>query len=151
MQRSTVSVFVCALAPVAQFLPTAAVRDAPGSRPEPMLPRAQRMRDGESFRSAIRNGKKVTGPDLVVHLARTSKPTDSSSVGFVVSKQVGPAVVRNRVKRQLRHQMASRINTLGPAIDVVIRALPGAAGRSSAELGAQIDAALRKAGVGVNQ
>lgn len=116
-----------------------------------MLPRAQRMRDGESFRSAIRNGKKVTGSDLVVHLARTSKPTDSSSVGFVVSKQVGPAVVRNRVKRQLRHQMASRINTLGPAIDVVIRALPGAAGRSSAELGAQIDAALRKAGVGVDQ
>lgn len=47
-------------------------------------------------------------------------------VGLVVSKSVGNAVTRNRVKRRLRHLAAGQLRTTGP-VDVVIRALPAAA------------------------
>ena len=67
-------------------------------------------------------------PTLVVHAAKGAGP--GSRVGFVVSKAVGGAVVRNRVKRRLRHLCAAALQdagaTSGPS-DVVVRALPGAA------------------------
>ncbi len=46
-------------------------------------------------------------------------------VGFVVSKAVGNAVVRNRVKRRLRHLVATLDAPAGAR--VVVRALPPAA------------------------
>lgn len=105
------------------------------------------MRDGEVFRQAIRHGRKGTAPDLVVHVGGPGKPTDATSVGFVVSKQVGPAHVRNRVKRRLRHLMRDRLTTVPAGSRVVVRALPGAARCSSTELGRELDGALAKAAV----
>lgn len=55
-------------------------------------------------------------------------------VGFVVSKAVGPAVTRNRVKRRLRHIAREQISSLPGSAVLVIRALPAAADASYAEL-----------------
>jgi ribonuclease P protein component len=55
-------------------------------------------------------------------MLRTDNPP--SRAGFVVSKAVGNAVRRNRVKRQLRHLVAARLNQTPFAVDVVVRALP---------------------------
>lgn len=49
-----------------------------------------------------------------------------SRVGFVVSKAVGGAVVRNRVKRRLRHLAARQLVSTPAVRDVVVRALPAA-------------------------
>lgn len=65
-------------------------------------------------------------------------------MGFVVSKAVGGSVVRHQVARRLRHLMRDRIDGLPPGSDLVVRALSPAATASSAELGADLDAALRK-------
>ena len=49
-------------------------------------------------------------------------------VGFVVSRAVGNAVVRNRTKRVLRALMSARVGRLPDGVDVVVRAnadLPG--------------------------
>ena len=54
-------------------------------------------------------------------------------MGFVVSKAVGGAVVRNRVKRRLRHLVARELDATPAGRDVVVRALP-AAGSSPARL-----------------
>lgn len=48
-----------------------------------------------------------------------------SRFGFVVSKNVGPAVTRNLVKRRLRALAAGALTNV--PVDVVIRALPEAA------------------------
>lgn len=64
--------------------------------------------------------------------------------GLIVSKAVGPAVVRHRVARRLRHICAGVIDELPGAANVVIRALPGAAEADSAELDRQLRSALRK-------
>ena len=52
-------------------------------------------------------------------------------VGFVVSKAVGNAVVRNRVKRRLRHLAQSWIPASPFAVLAVVRALPACVHRPS--------------------
>lgn len=86
--------------------------------------------------------------------ADTSAPTSPTRtelartrVGFVVSKAVGNSVVRHRVSRRLRHQMAERLGQLPAGTAVVVRALPPAATASSAEIGKDLDAALRRLGL----
>jgi ribonuclease P protein component len=65
-------------------------------------------------------------------------------VGLVVSKAVGNAVVRNRVKRRLRHQVVPLLDTLPTGTSVVLRALPPAAQCTSAELGEELRAGLTR-------
>lgn len=67
-----------------------------------------------------------------------------SRVGFVVSKAVGGAVVRNRTKRRLRHVCAARLDRLGTGVDVVVRANPAAATATSAELAGAVDRAWER-------
>lgn len=63
-------------------------------------------------------------------------------VGFVVSKGVGGAVVRNRTKRRLRALVAARTGQVPDGVDVVVRANPAAAHATSAELATELDRLL---------
>jgi ribonuclease P protein component len=65
-------------------------------------------------------------------------------VGFVVSKGVGAAVVRNRTKRRLRALMAQRLNSVPAGTDLVIRANPLAAQADSQQLATDLDTLLPK-------
>jgi ribonuclease P protein component len=47
--------------------------------------------------------------------------------GFIVSKQVGSAVVRNTVRRRLKAACHEQLTRVTPGSDIVIRALPAAA------------------------
>ncbi|MCW2746868.1 MAG: rnpA [Nocardioidaceae bacterium] len=62
-----------------------------------------------------------------------------------MSKAVGNAVVRNQVKRRLRHLVSGRLGAVPAGASLVIRALPASAGASSVVLGRDLDAALAKA------
>jgi ribonuclease P protein component len=97
------------------------------------------MRNGSDFTAAVRGGRRAGRRTLVVHLsrARTQAPT---RVGFVVSKAVGNAVVRNRVKRQLRHLARERVSLLPAGSLVVVRANPAAA--TAATLAPDLDSAI---------
>jgi ribonuclease P protein component len=72
------------------------------------------------MRQGVRAGRNC----VVVHARRTDLPP--SRAGFIVSKAVGKAVVRNRVKRRLRHLAAAALPSAPFGVDVVVRALPGA-------------------------
>jgi ribonuclease P protein component len=61
-----------------------------------------------------------------------------------VSKAVGGAVVRNLVKRRLRHLMRDRLCLLPAGSLVVVRALPGAGEADHDELARDLDAALQR-------
>lgn len=63
-------------------------------------------------------------------------------VGFVVSKAVGGAVVRNTVRRRLRGLVMEHIDAVPQGADVVVRALPDAAAADYATLGADFRSAL---------
>ena len=64
--------------------------------------------------------------------------------GLIVSKAVGSAVVRHRVSRQLRHACRPLVGSLSGDVDVVIRALPSAAGGSVDEFERQLTSCLVK-------
>jgi ribonuclease P protein component len=111
-----------------------------------VLSAANRLTDAESYRTVIRSGRRAGSRTLVVHLG-TSEPDAPARAGFVVSKAVGNAVVRNRVKRRLRHLTREHLPSLqglpGSAV-LVVRALPVAASASYAELGADLDRCLSR-------
>jgi ribonuclease P protein component len=88
----------------------------------------------------MRRGSKCGRATVVVYLART---VDSKRVaGFAVSKAVGGAVVRNRVKRRLRAIVAADLSSLPAGAHVVVRALPAAATASFLELSSDVASAL---------
>jgi len=78
----------------------------------------------------------------VVHLVTRTDPGPGPVVGFVVSKGVGNAVVRNRVKRRLRALVRDRLGAIPADSGVVVRALAPAATREYAALGSDLDSAL---------
>ena len=83
------------------------------------------MRAATDFASVMRRGLKSGRATVVVYLMRT--PGRERIVGFAVSKAVGGAVVRNRVKRRLRAIMANELPALPEGTAIVVRALPAAA------------------------
>lgn len=123
------SASACVPAPGVPSWRIAAARAASASLADPaataVLPAPHRLRASDEFRSVVRGGVRVGRRTLVVH-AR-SKQSPPSRAGFVVSKAVGNAVTRNRVKRRLRHLAAGVLPTSPTPIDVVVRALPDAA------------------------
>jgi ribonuclease P protein component len=98
------------------------------------------MRRRTEFASVRRHGRGVRVQPLV--LALGTGPEAPPRVGFVVPRAVGRAVVRNRVRRRLRHLSAARLDRLPSGAMLVVRVLPGAGGATFAELGAALDRGL---------
>ena len=112
-----------------------------------MLPPSHRLRSAASFRAVMRGpGRSRWGGRLVVvHAFAVGGPDAPARVGFVVSKAVGGAVVRNRTKRRLRAIMAGRLAGIPDGTDVVVRANPAAADATYGELDAELDRLLGRA------
>lgn len=117
-----------------------------------MLDAGHRLRDPEGFRAASRRGHRAGSRTVVTHLLlpeeqQVAGMPGPAQVGFVVSKAVGTAVVRNRVKRRLRHAVRQRIEDVPPGSLLVVRAQTAAAGSSYPELVADLDRCLQRVGV----
>ncbi|MEJ2864488.1 ribonuclease P protein component [Actinomycetospora sp. OC33-EN07] len=113
-----------------------------------MLPRPLRITRPQDFRHVLRRGRRAGKRRVVVHALAPSAvpptPDRPARAGLVVGRSVGPAVVRHRVSRRLRHLLRTRLEALPPGTDLVIRAQPAAGEATSAELGEDLDAALAR-------
>jgi ribonuclease P protein component len=115
-----------------------------------VLPAGHRLRRGADISAVVRRGRRAGAPGrlLVLHVAAdvtgTASPA-SSRAAFVVGRTVGGAVVRNRVRRRLRHLVATRLDRLPAGTDLVVRALPDAATASYDDLARALDGALERA------
>ncbi|AUZ86221.1 ribonuclease P protein component [Arthrobacter agilis] len=92
-----------------------------------MLPMIHRVRTAADFARTVRSGARSGRRNVVLYGSRTSSSAPSR-VGFIVGKNVGNAVTRNLVKRRLRHASAEWVEAHPAGYDVVVRALPPAAG-----------------------
>ena len=108
-----------------------------------MLPASSRLTQSTDFSLVMRKGSRAGRNTVVVHIALTGDA--SRMAGFAVSKAVGGAVVRNRVKRRLRAIMADAVVTLPAGSRVVVRALPPAATATFGELSADVRGAVVQA------
>src|SRR5699024_4296658 len=100
-------------------------------------------RDG--FRAVTRRGVRRAPSHVVVPLPLLTQGGEARRVGFVVSKRIGNAVVRNRVTRRLREIIRPHLAALPPGTAVVLRALPGIDEQPFAALRGDVDSALATA------
>jgi ribonuclease P protein component len=98
-----------------------------------------RVRDQRTFRALRRSGRRGrSGPITVTALVDTA-PDDGARMAFAVGRRVGPAVVRNRVRRRLR--AIARDLDLAPGV-YLVSAAPEAAALDFADLGRHLAAAV---------
>ena len=110
--------------------------------------RNQRLRSSRDFGRVRRKGRRVSGPTLALSYARQSAEVRGiTRVGFSVSKRVGDAVVRNRVKRRLREIVRRCLPRVVPGWDLILTPTAAAAQADFVALAGEIDELLRRAGL----
>jgi ribonuclease P protein component len=78
-------------------------------------------------------------------LAFLRNELDYNRFGFVVSKRLGKAVQRNRLKRRMREAARVRMNQIKPGYDLVVIARTRINQTSYQEISDSLDALLRTA------
>jgi ribonuclease P protein component len=95
----------------------------------------QSLRRRGDFSRVQRRGKRQTGP-LFVYLATEAR--DGSRIGITVSKAVGNAVVRNRLRRRVKAILDRSAFGAPPHRDVVLIARAGAGEADFATVAAEL-------------
>jgi len=99
------------------------------ARPRPGRARLSRSAD---FDRVFRHGRSHAGRELVLYVFPRSEE-GPPRLGLSVSRKVGGAVERNRVKRLLREAFAVESSKLPEGTDVVVVARPDAKGLAERE------------------
>jgi ribonuclease P protein component len=106
--------------------------------------RADRLLSSQEFRRVGRHGERLSTRYFVVLVSASETPgeKDRRRLGVTVSRRVGNAVVRNRVKRGVREWFRRNRVRLESPIDLVVIARNPASGLNGREIGVILDEML---------
>lgn len=113
------------------------------SIPRSGLCRTSRLRSPKDFQRVRRAGRRSAGACLVVERAPARTP-GHSCLGLVVSRRVGGAVARNRVKRCVREWFRRSREDFPEAMDIVVIARARAAGQPCRALAGELAGLIRQ-------
>ena len=97
-----------------------------------MLPKKARLTTSEDFAKATKSGLRLTSENLVGYLyispvANLSVNAEQSArCGLIINKSVGGSVMRHRIARQLRHDLAPIVDAFPTNSLFVVRVLKSA-------------------------
>ncbi len=93
-----------------------------------MLPKKARLTTSEDFAKATKSGLRLTSSNLVgyLYISPVENNVASSKCGLIINKSVGGSVMRHRIARQLRHDLAPIVGTLPTNSLFVLRVLKSA-------------------------
>ena len=92
------------------------------------MERRQRLSRSRDFDAVYRQGRSVSTRSLTLHwFTRDEDPDGVSRLGLAIPRAVGPAVARNRLKRQLRAVWVELGTDVTSGRDYVLAARPGLA------------------------
>ena len=92
------------------------------------MERRHRLSRSRDFDAVYRQGRSVSTRSLTLHwFAREEDADGTARVGLAIPRAVGSAVVRNRLKRQLRAVWAEIAGEAPSGCDYVLVARPGLA------------------------
>jgi ribonuclease P protein component len=102
------------------------------------LPRARRVRKRADYLAIQGAGRRVSGDHYMLFARRAEGEPGPARLGVTVSRKVGGAVLRNKVKRWVRESCRRMQRDLPTGMDLVVVARPSAArsgyGPTAAEL-----------------
>jgi ribonuclease P protein component len=107
------------------------------------MKRHYRLRRNSDFMRVRRFGKTYASPLMVLAFLRNE--FDHSRFGFVVSKRLGKAVQRNKVKRRMREATRLRIPKIKSGFDLVLIARRPIAQASYQEIEHTLEHLIKKA------
>ncbi len=110
-----------------------------------------RLREAELFNKAYKEGRSVPSKEVVLYVLDLG-PKEQTRAGFSISKKVGNAVIRNKIKRRIRSILESIGGSLRDGHILVFVGRPAAADCGFSQLKETVRRLLEQANVlGANQ
>lgn len=112
------------------------------ARSDQGFPSSCRLRSSREYTQVWRKGRRCHTAHLLV--IASGGAAAGARLGISVSRKVGNAVCRNRIKRWVREYFRRRRNGIGTAVDLSVVVKPGSASVSHAELDQELQEALTR-------
>ena len=113
---------------------------SPSERRERFRP-SDRIRSSGEYRALYARGRRVRLRSATLFLSPAA--TDRRRLGITVTRKIGVAVVRNRLKRRIREIFRRNRHLMKPGFDLVVNVRPEAVGLPYRELERELLGALK--------
>lgn len=114
-----------------------------------MIKKVNRLTKRKAFGFMYKNGESKSSNNLI--LIYTPTKLKDLKVGFSVSKKIGKAHIRNRIKRLLRESFKSLIPNINNKYNYIIVTKPTITDKSFKEIKEELFYILNKCGMIVNE
>lgn len=102
-----------------------------------------KVKYNSEFQAIFRNGKIWSNPVAALYVMK-GEGTIASRIGFCVSKKLGKAYVRNRIKRRIYEACRARWQYIKPGRDIIVLARRGAVDKTFTEIEAALEDLFRR-------
>ena len=110
-----------------------------------MIKKENRLKKNKHFNYIYKNGNHISSSALVLYFLPSK--TKSIKVGFAVTKKVGHAVVRNKIRRRLREIVRIHLPNLKQSYNIIVVARENILNFSFEELNHQYANLIKKADI----